>query len=54
MENGKIEKEGKNKPQHLCFPSHNILGHSQRVYQKSVAENLIGEKEKWTNKGNDT
>ena len=46
----------------FCFLSHNILGHSQGVRnlktlalieaKKSVTENLIGEKEKWTNKGN--
>ena len=29
----KMEKEGKNKSQHLDFLSHNILGHSQGVYK---------------------
>ena len=58
-----MEKDGKNKSQHLGFLSHNILGHSQGVYkiwrlalidaEKSVTEIFIGEKEKWTNKGND-
>ena len=47
----------------FCFLSLNILGHSQCVYKiwrlalieakKFVTENLLGEKEKWTNKGND-
>ena len=27
----KMEKDGKNKSQHLGFLSHNILGHSQGV-----------------------
>ena len=62
MEKGNMEREGKNKSQHFGFLPHNILCHSQGVWQiwrlrlieaeKSVAENLIGEKEKWTNKGN--
>ena len=61
-ERWKKEREDKNKSQHFGFLSHNILGHTQGVWQiwrlwlieaeKSVAENLIGEKEKWTNKGN--
>ena len=29
---GKMEREGKNKSQHLGFLSHNILGHSQGAY----------------------
>ena len=47
----------------FCFLSLNILGHSQCVYKiwrlalteakKFVTENLLGEKEKWTSKGND-
>ena len=60
----KMEKDGKNKSQHLGFLSHNILGLATlMVYkklktlalieaEKSVIENFIGEKEKWTNKGN--
>ena len=54
-----MEKDGKNKSQHLGFLSHNILGHSQDIKEiwrlalidaeKSVTENLIDEKEKWTN-----
>ena len=46
------------------FPFQNKLGHSKRCIpnlktlafigaKKSVTENVIGEKEKWTNKGND-
>ena len=36
----------------------NILGHSQHTKflieaKKFVTENFLGEKEKWTNKGND-
>ena len=31
MKKGKMEREGKNKSQHLGFLSHNILGHSQGV-----------------------
>ena len=58
----KMEKEGKNKSQHLDFLSHNILGHSQGrnlktlaliEAEKSVIEIYIGEKEKWTNNEND-
>ena len=40
MENGKMEREGKNKSQHLGFLSHNILGHSQGV----LVGNPIGKK----------
>ena len=58
-----MEKDGKKKSQHLGFLSHNILGFatlkvykkfedSHRSREKAVKENLIGEKEKWTNKGN--
>ena len=31
VRDGKMEKDGKNKTQHLGFHSHNILGHSQCV-----------------------
>ena len=55
-----MEKDGKNKSQHLGFLSHNILCRSQRNLKtlalieakKSVIENLIGENEKCTNQGN--
>ena len=61
MEKRTLEKVGKNKSHGLGFPSHNELGHSQDVSkiwaligaEKFVTENLIGETEKWTNKGND-
>ena len=56
-----MEKEGKNKSQHLGFLSYNILGHSQGVQEiwrlslikaeKSVSENLIGEKKNGQIKG---
>ena len=56
-------KRMQNKSQQFCFLTHNILGHYQGVHkiwrltligaEKSVTENLIGEKEKWINKGND-
>ena len=57
MEKGEIRQ---NKSE-FCFLSLSILGHSQCVYKtlalieakKFVTENLLGEKEKWTNKGND-
>ena len=59
----KDEKDGKNRSQHLGFLSHNIHGHSRCIQnlktlalihaEKSVTEISIGEKEKWTNKGND-
>ena len=58
-----MEKEGKNESQHLGFLSHNILGHSEGAFknwrlafieaEESVMEIFIGEREKWTNKGND-
>ena len=46
VRDGKMEKDGKNKSQHLGFLSHNTHGLA------TVIENLIGEKEKWTNKQN--
>ena len=57
----KKRKKKANKSQQFCFLSHNILSHSQLQNlkilalkdEKLVAENLLGEKEKWTNKGND-
>ena len=62
VRDGKIEKDGKNKSQHLGFLSHNILGLATLKVnlktlalieaEKSVIENLTGEKEKCTNKGN--
>ena len=62
VRDGKKGKRRQNKSQ-FCFLSHNILGHSHCVYKicrlalieakKFVTENLLGEKEKWTNKAND-
>ena len=59
----KWKKKAKIKSQNLSFLSHNILGPSQGVYkiwrlaviraENSVMKSFIGEKEKWTNKGND-
>ena len=58
-----LEWEIRQNKSEFCFLSHNILGHSQWVYkiwrlalieaENFVTENLLGEKEKWTNKGND-
>ena len=58
-----IGKTRQNKSQQFCFLSHIILGHSQCVYKiwrlalieavKFVTENLLGEKEKKMDKGND-
>ena len=63
VRDGKMEKDGKNKSQHLGFsvPQYtwplsrcirNLKTLSLIEAKKSVTENLIGEKEKWTNKGN--
>ena len=63
MEKGKMEREVKNKSQHLgflsqkkytwplsrCITNLKTLTHRSR---EICSENLIGEKEKWTNKGN--
>ena len=53
VRDGKMEGDGKNKSHHLGFLSNDILGHSQDLKtlalieaEKSVTENLIGEKEK--------
>ena len=49
-----MEKEGKNKSECLGFLSHNILGPAPLIgAENSVSKFFIGEKEKWTNKGND-
>ena len=40
VEKGKLEKEGKNKSQHLCF-----LSNDKHGAQKSVTKFFIGEKE---------
>ena len=55
-----MEKDGKNKSQHLDFLSHNTLRYIQNLktlalieVEKSVTESFFGEKENWTNKGND-
>ena len=65
MKKEKIEKEGKNKSQHLglvlftvmhwlsscCIQNLKTL--AQIEAEKSVTENFVREKEKWTNKGTD-
>ena len=48
MEKSKNGKKGKINISILIFFPHNILGHSQGVYKI-----FTGEKEKWTNNGND-
>ena len=63
MEKRKMEKEGKNKSQHLGFLSRSYLAtlnmyikledSSSHKSREPVTEILNGEKEKWTNKGND-
>ena len=55
MEKRKNEKDGKNKswfsvPQHTLYKKFEDAALIEA--EKSVTENLIGEKEKWTNKGN--
>ena len=63
MKKEKIEKEGKNKSLHLGFVISYAFGCPYLVYkiyrlaqieaEKSVTENFVRDKEKWTNKGTD-
>ena len=64
MKKEKIEKEGKKESQHLGFVFSNVFGCPYVAYkllktlaqieaEKSVTENFVREKEKWTNERTD-